>query len=217
MTRPEAVIFDMDGTLYDTETLNARFWQTAGEEFHVPNVEELTRACVGRNRKAIEQVMREHLGAEFPVTAFLDRTQSLMREYIAREGCPLKKGAEELIAFLSAEGIPMGMATSSSRATAESRLTGSGLLDHFRVIVGGDMVQHSKPDPEPYRLACRLLGVSPEQCIGVEDSPNGVRSLHDAGLITVMVPDTIAPMKEIRSLCRWVLPSLFDLLELLKQ
>ena len=217
MTRPEAVIFDMDGTLYDTETLNARFWQTAGEEFHVPNVEELTRACVGRNRKAIEQVMREHLGAEFPVTAFLDRTQGLMREYIAREGCPLKKGAEELIAFLSAEDIPMGMATSSSRATAESRLTGSGLLDHFRVIVGGDMVQHSKPDPEPYRLACRLLGVSPEQCIGVEDSPNGVRSLHDAGLITVMVPDTIEPMKEIRSLCRWVLPSLFDLLELLKQ
>ncbi len=217
MLRPEAVIFDMDGTLYDTETLNARFWQVAGEEFHVPNVDELTRACVGRNRKAIEQVVREHLGTEFPVTAFLDRTQSLLREFIVREGCPLKRGAEELIAFLSAEGIPMGMATSSSRATAESRLSGSGLLEHFRVIVGGDMVQHSKPDPEPYRLACRLLGVSLEHCIGVEDSPNGVRSLHDAGLITVMVPDTIEPTEEICGLCRWVLPSLSDLLNLLKQ
>ena len=215
MQRPKAVIFDMDGTLYDTETLSALGWREAAQRFGLQDFEPTIHDCVGLNRDAIEALLRERYGPSFPLNEFLSYTRNALQKRV-EQNCPLKPGALELLDYLKEQGILIGMATSSHQNTAKERLTRSGLLDFFPVIVGGNMVEHSKPHPEPYQLACQLLHVCPNDSVGIEDSPNGVRSVHAAGLLPVMVPDTISPTPELTSLCWHVCTSLYEVLDILK-
>ena len=216
MLRPLAVVFDMDGTIYDTETLSAKGWREAAEHFGLKDFEPTIRDCVGLNRSAIEALLKERFGPSFPLEEFLSYTRTTLQRRV-REHCPIKPGAIELLAWLKENGIAIAMATSSHQNTARERLERSGLLDYFPVIVGGDMVAHSKPAPEPYLTACQMLGVLPEEAWGIEDSPNGVRSVHAAGLVTVMVPDTIPPTPELEALCWRVSPSLYDVEAILQE
>ncbi|MCI8869991.1 MAG: HAD-IA family hydrolase [Lawsonibacter sp.] len=113
---------------------------------------------------------------------------------------PLKPGVREILDFLRLQGIPAALATSTGRVRTLRRLELTGLGEYFQTVVTGDQVEHSKPDPEIYLLACRALDTPPGQTLAVEDSRNGILSAHAAGMPVVMVPDMIPPAPELEAL-----------------
>ena len=108
----------------------------------------------------------------------------------------MKEGVRELLSYLKEAGYKIGLASSSRRESIESHLSRAGISSYFESITSGDMVEHSKPEPDIYRIACASLSVEPENAIAIEDSPNGLKSAYRAGMYPVMVPDMIAPTKE---------------------
>lgn len=134
-----------------------------------------------------------------------------------KEDLPVKEGAYEILCWLKEQKIPTALATSTSREGALSHLLRTGILPYFNEIITGDMVEHSKPAPDIYLIACDALHMPPADCIAVEDSPNGIRSAYTAGMMAVMIPDQIAPTDELRAMLYREFPSLKELLAYLKK
>ena len=218
MTLPDpvrAVIFDMDGTLIDTESAHRRAFVDTGHALGWPLGEELLLSMVGIHRDENQRVLAERLGPDFPLAQFYVDSDALF-EAAEDAGIPLRPGADLLLDHLTRAGIPMALATSTAAPFAQQRLERSGLIHYFDVIVTRSDVERPKPDPEPYLLAARRLGIDPAHCVAVEDSHAGVRSATAAGIATVMVPDLLPPTEELTLACAHVLPSLADLRDLLR-
>ena len=128
---------------------------------------------------------------------------------------PKKPGVEALLSYGKEHGYLLGLATSSRREYSTHLLQDGGIWDYFDAAVFGDMVTHAKPDPEIYQKACEALGAAPQEAVALEDSPNGIRSAHAAGMRTIVVPDLVQPDGEIRRLCTWQCASLADVIDLL--
>ncbi|WP_179188125.1 HAD family hydrolase [Kiloniella majae] len=207
-----AVVFDMDGLLIDSEAIYLRASVDAAKELGFALSEELYKSVVGLTMQAGEDIIRKGMGNDFPFDEFNSKMHELLEIEFARH-VPLKTGAEELLTLLAERNLPVAVATSTSRRRAESHLTHAGVIPYFSTIVTSGDVTRGKPDPEPYLLATKRLGVSPKSCLALEDSHNGVRSAHGAGLQTIMVPDMLAPTDEISVLCIAVMESLHKVRE----
>lgn len=195
-----AVVFDMDGVLFDTERICMEAWREIAAEKKIENIEKAVLGCVGLNRTDTRAFFEREYGADFDYDGYHDACSARFHEKIARFGLPVKTGVMEILTFLKENGYKIGLASSTSRHGVLGHVTRAGIEEFFEVIVGGDMVEHSKPKPDIYLLACEQLGVKPENAIAIEDSPNGIRSAYAAGLKAVMVPDMIAPTPEIEAL-----------------
>lgn len=212
LARPAAVVFDMDGLLLDSERLaRLAFWE-ACDELGVAVEDAVYARCIGSTPAGTEQILQEALGPElnFPV---LDRMWS--DRYAARlEAGPvdLKPGAIDLLVALAELGIPRGLATSTGRGLATRKLTGAGVISYFACLICGGETARGKPHPDPYLAAVACLGVPAGAAWALEDSENGVRSAHAAGLRVFQVPDLVAPSVELRALGHAVVPSLSDVL-----
>ena len=200
-----AVIFDMDGVLIDTERMISDCWRQIAAEEQLPDVETAIEACIGLNHADTKAYLDDKYGERFQYEAFSARSSILFKEMISREGLPLKSGVRELLQYLKEERIPIGLASSSRYETVCREMKELQLYDYFWKIIGGNMVEHSKPNPEIYSRACELMGQAPKDCIAIEDSPNGIRAASAAGMKPVMVPDLIQPTEEIEGLlfCRY--------------
>ncbi len=205
-----AIIFDMDGTLLDTEAVFKDVVYHVSADLGFEMTENVHLSMVGSSHEATNRLLVEAYGMAFPYTLFDAKCRELMREKMS-EVVPVKPGVHELLAELKARRIPTAVATSSRSNHALTHLGEAGLLSTFQAIVTRDDVTHPKPHPEPYLTASRLLGLRPETCIAVEDSHAGVRAAHAAGMQTIMVPDLVGPSDEIRALCTAILPNLHHL------
>lgn len=204
----DAVIFDMDGTLLDSETMFRAIVFEVMEELGFAMTDSVHRAMVGSSHEATEKLLIEAFGVSFPYTVFDEKCRAYMHERASQSAVPVKPGARELLGALRDNGIPVAVATSSRAPHAHAHLGAAGLLEMFDTIVTRDDVINPKPDPEPYLTAARRLKVDPVHCIAFEDSFAGVRAAHGAGMRTVMVPDLVHPDTEIKALCTAVLESL---------
>jgi len=195
----QAAIFDMDGTILDTESVFKTIVFEVCTELGFEMTDAVHMNMVGASHEHTSQMLMEAYGVAFPYTIFDDRCRVIMRDRMHSE-IPVKAGARELINDLRERNIPTAIATSSRRAHAWTHLGNAGLLDLFDTIVTRDDVVHPKPAPEPYLLAASRLGIEPQHCLALEDSHTGVRAAHAAGMQTVMVPDLVHPSEEIREL-----------------
>jgi len=183
---PEAVLFDMDGTLVDSEGM----WAEAEAEV-VAGLggvwgEEDHRRNVGGAAEQVGRYIAELTGSELSPREIISRMQEAFGRRLA-EGAPARPGAKELVTAVAAAGVPSALVTSTERMLVETAIGAIG-LENFDLSVAGDEVERNKPDPCPYLKAARLLGVDPARCVAFEDSPTGVASALAAGCLTVAVP-----------------------------
>lgn len=204
-----AVIFDMDGVLFDTETLYEQSALEAARALGFEMTRAFFRSTIGSPWPVVRVRLIEHFGPDLAIDELHAVSRRIFRELIDNR-LLLKPGVLELLDLLDERGLRRAIATSSSRATVEHHLGTHKLTGRFHHIVAhGDYERH-KPDPEPYLKAAHGLAVSSHACLALEDSHHGVRSASSAGMMTVMVPDLLPPTDEIRALCLDVVPDLHE-------
>ena len=207
--KPQAVIFDMDGVILDSERVLLEGWKELAKEVPMPGIEEAYIRVCGTTMEATEQTMKEIYGADFPFEDMENRAIAI-RDRLYPAGIPLKPGVRELLNLLREHQIPIALATSTAGDLARGKLETAGLWHYFDAAVTGEMVQHSKPDPEIFLLAMQQLGSDPKMSVIIEDSFNGIRAGHAAGAQVIMVPDLQQPDTEIFLLCDRIFPSLHE-------
>ena len=190
-----AVIFDMDGLLVDTEAPVRDALVSAaaaiGRELPLP----VFMSMVGTTGAHSDRILVEHFGEGFELQPYVAEVRRLL-ELAFDAGVPLKAGAIELLALLDDIGLPKALVTSSSRGVVDRHLPAE-VVARFSTLITSESVEHGKPHPEPYLKAAAALNIPPRDCLALEDSHNGVRSAHAAGMMTVMVPDLLEATGEM--------------------
>lgn len=209
---PQAVIFDMDGLMFGI----LRSWDEVGPELGYEPLGHNIYQTMGMNRASRKQYFRERYGQDFPFDTFQDAYRNKVRLYTEQDGVPVKPGLYELLEYLREAGIPAVVATGSSRAHALDLLERTGVLPYFRFVLAGDQVQVAKPDPEIYVKTCKMLGRRPEEALVLEDSWNGVRSAHAAGIPVILIPDLQKDSSPVEGLYLKRMKSLEETVEWLK-
>lgn len=213
----KALVFDMDGLIFDSERVVQRAWNIAGSEMGYGNVGEHIYNTLGMNVVSRKQYFLTHIDPKFQHEEFTARTRVVFREIVESEGLAMKPGAKELIVLGKEKGYRLAVATSSRRDYASRLLKEAGVYAYFDRFVFGDMVSHSKPDPEIYEKACETIGVLPKDSVAFEDAPAGIRSAAAAGLRVVAVPDLVQPPEELEELIWMKLETLEEMVDYLKR
>ncbi len=197
---PHAVIFDMDGLIVDTEGLYRQAIQAVVAEAGHEMPDELYGRTIGLTRDATRILMTAHYGAGFDFDRCWNASSERFHAMAETQLC-LKTGVVELLDALDAAGLKRAVATSSSHRSAQLHLGRHGVLARFHTVIAHGDYPRGKPHPDPYLTAASRLGVAPQDCLALEDSHNGVRAAHAAGMMTIMVPDLLDPTAEMERLC----------------
>lgn len=204
------IIFDMDGVIFDTENLILNCWRFLAEKYDIPQIEDTFRRAIGVSSEGTKKIVREVYGEDFPCEMFWKEWKQLFDQKIEKQGLPVKQGARELLSFLKINGFRVGLASSTRYESVVDELTQAGLIDFFEILVGGDMVERGKPEPDIYLCACEKMGIDPKETFAIEDSWNGVRSAAGAGLRVLHVPDLLEPNEEMERLSYAIFDDLID-------
>lgn len=212
----QAVIFDQDGLMFDTESLAATSWFEVGPKYGIHVDGNFLRGIRGCKPDKVKQVCTQQFGEE--AMEDYDRFREEKRQYsyrwIAEHGVPVKKGLKELLIYLKDHNIKTAVATASSESWTQGNVRGAGVEKYFDDYIYGDMVKEAKPNPAIFLLAARRLGVDPGACVVLEDSFNGIKAAAAGGFNPVMIPDQDQPDEEIRNLLTACCDSLTDVIGL---
>ncbi len=187
MEKISLVIFDMDGLMFDTERINILAWQEIGKEFGYDIPASVVMEVIGLNVVETEKIFLKHFGSDFPYWEAKRKRVQYAIQYVEKNGVPVKEGLYELLDFLGEKKILKAVATSTERAQAERNLSLAGVLDKFDLIVCGDEVAKSKPEPDIFLTVVKKLNCDAKNCIVLEDSENGIKAASRAGIVPILV------------------------------
>ncbi len=212
----KAVVFDMDGVIFDSEILIIECWQVIAKKYGIQGIEEACREVLGVNATETKEKFLIRYGADFPYDTYKAEVSKLYHDNYDDGKLPLKPGVVELLQYLKEKNIKVALASSTRTAVVKQELADAKIIDYFQVIIGGDMVSRSKPQPDIFLKACEELGVAPEEAFAVEDSYNGIRAAAAGHLRPIMVPDLMPPTEEMQELSEVILDSLIDVITYLE-
>ncbi|NLC93576.1 MAG: HAD family phosphatase [Treponema sp.] len=210
----KAIIFDMDGVILDSESLCDKIWAEIAKEMNISNISLGINECRGRNISDTKIILKRIYGDDFDSELFTNKSIEKFHEVENTSGIPLLPYVKETLDYLKPK-YRIALASSTKGDTVRRQLNRVGVLDYFETLTTGDMVIHSKPNPEIYQMSCSSLQLSVDECIAIEDSPNGIKSAYNAGLRTVMIPDRMQPTEEIKPLLWNLCDSLKGLIKIL--
>ncbi len=211
------VIFDMDGTLLDTEPLYEQSWLETGVKYGVPDVGKIYASHIcGRTIESAKTTLKEFYGEAFDSESFVSDRMARYYE-LTRAELKLKNGCLEVLDFLSSQCIPCAIATSTITELTYDNLNRVGIFDRFNAIVTSSMVEHGKPAPDIFIEAGKRIGAAFEQCIVCEDSYSGIEAAHNAGMVPIFIPDRLPSNEKTNRLSYETLSSLFDVIEFIKK
>lgn len=210
-----ACIFDMDGLLIDSERIALRVFQQTCEHYGIGHQLPLYQQLLGTNHETTQTILSNTLPASINIEEFTDYW---FEHYSAltSQAVPLMTGVNNLLSYLERRQIPKAVATSTNTDRAVSKLENSGIAHRFSFIIGGDQISNGKPAPDIYLKAAQTLSLEPSVCLGLEDSPNGVKAATSAGLQVVQIPDILEPDAELLTLGHTVLKDLDEVVSLLQ-
>ncbi len=197
MKNVELVIFDMDGLMFDTESMYLNFAPDVCESLGFPVTREILKKTIGTNHQWAQEILKAEGYENFPFAELWKILDKKYDEYYNENGVPIKNGLFELLEHLKGKSMKMAVATSSRRVKAEYLLKISGVDKYFDSIMCGDEIINGKPDPEIFLKTADVFGVKYENCVVLEDSINGIKAAKSANMIPVMIPDMIEPTEEI--------------------
>lgn len=212
---PRAVVFDMDGLLFDTEVLYRDCMSAAAQAMGAEMPGELYLRMIGSPWDASRGMLIDHYGESLDVEAFVEVAKQNFKSRVSVE-LGIKAGVIELLDTLDALGLPRAIATSSGHDAVDHNLAMHGLTERFHARVAHGDYARGKPNPDPFLTAAARLGVAPSDCLALEDSHAGVRAASSAGMMTIMVPDLLDPTQEMHDLCVRVAADLHEVERLLR-
>lgn len=211
----KTVIFDMDGVIFDSERAVFQGWQELAEKYGFRNLEIPYRRCIGVNAAAAKKIFLDFYGEDFPYDAYRREQSQRYHAKYDNGRLPLKKGVRELLVALKETQSKVAIASSTRTEVVRSQIAAAGLLEFFDCIIGGDMVERSKPAPDIFLRAAKQLGGEVSTMYVIEDSYNGIRAAKAAGMRPVMVPDLLPADEEMQKTADYVLEDLFAVRKLL--
>lgn len=218
MSKIKAVLFDMDGTILDTERIHKKCWEQAMRDIGVDFLPTTFYDLIGLNDKSTCEYFKNNYGfsdeqyRKMSVSAY-----ALSREYSVTKGIPVKKGFFELADYLAENKIKTAVVTSSFCSEAVHNFHRANIYTDFDIIIGGDSVSCGKPSAEPYLKAAEGLGLAPCECIAAEDSANGIKSAHNAGVRCVYIKDLVNIPEEIKALAEYEASSLDKIIDIIEK
>ena len=211
-----ALVFDMDGVIFDSERITVDCWQEVLKRHGFTYSSSVVLGTIGMDAAATGRVFRSHYGYDFRFEELREERKALFDDIVASGGLPVKPGVYELIDFLKSVGMKIGLATSTQELQTRDELRAARLYDSFDAIITGDMVNNSKPAPDIFLKACGALEAMPCDAYCVEDSINGITAAHSAGMKPIMVPDLLPPTQKIRDYCVAICPKLDAVIDIVK-
>lgn len=211
----KAVVFDMDGVIFDSERAVMQCWKEVASRHNIPDIEKAILACTGTTMVRTREIMLNLYGADFPYDEYAKESSAIFHSRYDGGRLPMKQGVKELLSFLKEHGKKIALASSTRQQVVTDELRDAGIIGYFDRIICGDMVSRSKPAPDIFLKACEELNVSPSDSYAIEDSYNGIRAAHAGGLHPIMVPDLLPADEEMQSLAETILPSLTSVMEYL--
>lgn len=196
----KAVVFDLDGTLIDTEKIYHIAWPKAIADMGYTLTEEMFLSLRSLGRPFAPAKFKEWFGDDFDYDRARAIRKQYFNDYVKAHGIARKTGAVELLTYLREKKIMTAIATATDPERANQYLNMTELSGYFDRIISATMVDEGKPSPKVYAYACEQLGLSPGECVAVEDAPNGIRSAYGAGMQVIMVPDLSQPDEELREM-----------------
>ena len=211
----KAVVFDMDGVIFDSERAVMQCWKEVASRHNIPDIEKAILACTGTTMVRTREIMLNLYGADFPYDEYARESSAIFHSRYDGGRLPMKPGVKELLTFLKEHDKKIALASSTRQQVVTDELRDAGIIEYFDRIICGDMVSCSKPAPDIFLKACEELNISPSDSYAIEDSYNGIRAAHAGGLHPIMVPDLLPADEEMQSLAEIVLPSLTSVMEYL--
>ena len=204
----DAVIFDMDGVIFDSERATLLCWLELSKEKNFENIYEVFLKCTGTTMEKTKSIVLEAYGEDFPYDEYASLASKMYHARYDGGKLPVKKGVKDILEYLKENNKKIALASSSRKETVEKELRDAGIYSFFDEIVTGDMVNRSKPEPDIFLKACEAVGVKPDRAYAIEDSYNGIRAAFRGGLKPIMVPDILEADDEMKKLSDKVLNDL---------
>lgn len=209
MKKVKAVLFDMDGLIFDTEGLYKASWQSAANEQGLVLTDEDYQSFIGVQDEECERRVAIKFGEALDLERFC-QVRDAMFSAEQDKGIPYQPGFAELFAHIKQNGLKCALVTSSPIKKVTHHFAGTDYISQFDAIVTAENVANGKPAPDCYLMACGQLDITPSSCLVLEDSNNGMRSGLDAGCQAIMIPDLLAPAEDIVSRATSIVDSLLE-------
>lgn len=213
----KTIIFDMDGLMFDTNSVFEKAWDYAGEKIGIGKAGYMATRTLGMGIRVSRHLWIEEFGDRYNEEDFRKYAKEYIKSYYKENKIPVKNGLFELLEYLKSKECKLAIATSSPFCQVEKHLNDAGIFENFQVIVSGDMVEKSKPEPDIYLKASSLLGAKPSECFALEDSKTGLFSAYKAGCKVIMIPDFWQADKETEEILYKKFNNLIEVMEFLKE